>query len=49
MTLVLWDKWTLEKISSPENVRPDLDPNCLTLMVFLKESADDKKACRVSQ
>ena len=43
--------------SDPTKRRPDLDPNCLTLMVFLKEffekklilklSADDKTACKI--
>ena len=41
----------------PDSVRPDLDPNCLTLMVFrshffvvekvnFKKSASDKKECK---
>ena len=43
---------SLDPDQARQNVRPDLDPNCLTLMVFLKEftekdgfekSADDKK------
>ena len=38
-------------------VRPELDPNCLTLMVFLKEyfkkvnfekKSDDKKKCNIT-
>ena len=35
--------------SGPTNVGPDLDPNCLTLMVFLKEISEKliaKKICR---
>ena len=42
---------SLDPDQARQNVRPDLDPNCLTLMVFLKEfiekddfekSSDDK-------
>ena len=41
-----------------QNSRPGLEPNCLTLMVFLnfffkvdfeKKSADDKNACKITQ
>ena len=33
-----------------QNAGPDLDPNCLTLIVFLKEffgKTDGKKACKL--
>ena len=50
---------SLETDQARQNVGPDLNPNCLTLMVFLKElfekvvfdenSAEDKKACKITQ
>ena len=50
---------SLDSDQALQNVRPELDPNCLTLMVFLKEffryvdfekkSADDKKSVKISQ
>ena len=36
----------------PQNVGPNLDPDCLTQMVFLnlkKKSADGPKPCKVTQ
>ena len=49
----------LEPDQTRRNVRPDLDPDCETLIVFLKDffekvdfekkSADDKKAGKISQ
>ena len=35
-----------------ENAEPDLDPNCLTLMVFKKKHknhADDLKKCKINR
>ena len=50
---------SLDSDQARQNVGPELDPNCLTLMVFLKEffryvdfekkSADDKKSVKISQ
>ena len=33
---------SLEPVQDRQNVGPDLDPNCLTLIVFLKEFFFDK-------
>ena len=48
---------SLDPDQALQNVRPDLDLNCLTLMIFLKyfieklhlkkKAADDKKACKL--
>ena len=47
---------SLDPDQARQDVGPDLDPNCLSLIVFLKDfllilkkSAEDKKACKITQ
>ena len=50
---------SLDPDQARQNIGTDLDPHCLTLMIFLKDlfekvnlkkkSTDDKKACKITQ
>ena len=41
---------SLDPDQARQNVGPDLDPNCLTLLVLLKECFEDgKEACKITQ